>query len=249
MKERILFIDIENSPLISYTWGIWEQNVIKKIQDSFILCVAYKWLGDKDVQVVAQRDFPNYKKDRANDREVLLKVWELLNEADIVIAHNGKAFDLKKINSRFLVHKINPPSPYRVIDTLTIARSKFKFDSNKLDALGETLDLGRKIEHEGFKLWEDCMAGNKKAWKKMIAYNKQDVALLEDLYLEFRPWISNHPNLNIINNRLSHCPTCQSSKLVSHGYSFSQSAKKRRYQCNDCGSWSHGENEKTLTIK
>lgn len=243
-KERILFFDLESTPLVGYTWGLWEQNVIKKIQDSFILCAAYKWLGDKQVSVVSQIDSPKYSKDRKDDRVVVQKIWELLNEADIVIAHNGRAFDIKKINSRFLILGFSPPSPYKVIDTLTVARSNFKFDSNKLDSLGEVLHLGRKVEHEGIELWLSCMAGDMEAWKRMIKYNKQDVALLEELYLELRPWITNHPTFSAVVEEPTHCriPHCNSTHIQKRGpQRLSGGRIQQRYQCMTCFSWMHGK--------
>jgi predicted RecB family nuclease len=35
-----------------------------------------------------------------------------------------------------------------------------------------------------------CEAGDESAWKRMRAYNKQDVRLTESLFDEFRPWIA-----------------------------------------------------------
>ena len=243
---RILLLDIESTPLIGYTWGLWEQNVIQKIQDSFILCVAYKWLGEGKVNIISQPDFPRYEKNKTDDKYVLLELWKVLDEADIVIAHNGMSFDLPKINARFITHGMTPPSPYKVIDTLRVSRNKFKFDSNKLDALGKTLGVGQKLEHEGIKLWLDCMSGDESAWKKMIKYNKQDVALLEEVYLKLRPWITNHP---YIGNKPDECPNCHSEKLQSRGTQINKGGKVNyRFQCQDCGAWTHTKNNEKAKI-
>ena len=242
-NARILFLDIETSPNIGYTWGKYEQNVIEYVQEWYVLCFAWKWLDEK-VHASAQRDFSSYKKDMTDDYNVMVVLWNLLDKADIVVVHNGARFDLPKINARFIYHGLTPPSPYKVVDTLKVSRKYFKFDSNKLDDIGKYLKVGRKLETGGFELWKGCMAGDEKAWDKMVKYNKQDVVLLEEVYKKFRPWIVGHPNLNVINNRLTNCPNCGSEHLQSHGFSFSQTAKKRRYQCQDCGAWSHGANEK-----
>jgi uncharacterized protein YprB with RNaseH-like and TPR domain len=242
-KARILYLDIENTPLIGYTWGLWETNVIRKQQESFLLCAAYKWAGEKSVHITAQIDSPTYDKDRTNDKNVLLALWKLLDEADIIVGHNLARFDLPKINTRFIAHGLTPPSPYKVVDTLKVARRYFKFDSNKLDDLGEYLKLGRKLETGGFDTWLDCMAGDKKAWAKMIKYNKQDITLLEQIYLKFLPWIENHP---YIQNELYECPNCSSDKVQMRGKGMLAGGKfRRKYQCQACGSWFRGKTEKT----
>jgi hypothetical protein len=44
-----------------------------------------------------------------------------MDEADIICAHNGDAFDIKKINSRLITNGFKPPSPFKTIDTLKAA--------------------------------------------------------------------------------------------------------------------------------
>jgi len=235
---KILFIDIETTPLISYTWGMFEQNIIDIKNEWFILSVAYKWLGEKKVNVISLPDFKLYKKDKTNDKELLKKVWELLDESSVIVAHNGAEFDLKKLNARFIFHKMNSPSPYKVIDTLKEAKKYFSFTNNKLDYLSKFLNLGEKLETGGFSLWLQCMAGDMKAWKRLKAYNKNDIILLEKLYLLFRPWIANHPNKALMDGKERACPTCSSEKIQSRGFSYTKTGTYRRWQCTNCGAWS-----------
>lgn len=242
-KAKILFLDIETSPNIGFVWGKYEQDVIEYVQEWYLLCASWKWLGDRKIYASAQIDSSGYKKDRTNDKNVLAKLWKVLDEADVVIVHNGAQFDIPKINARFITHGMTPPSPYKVIDTVKVARSKFKFNSNKLNDLSQSLNIGRKVETGGFQLWIDCMAGDKKAWARMVRYNKQDVSLLEEVYLKFRPWITNHPNLNLLSDTVFNCPNCHSDALQSRGFSITTTSKKRRYQCQDCGVWCHGKPE------
>src|SRR3990167_7947003 len=147
---RTLLYDIETSPRLAYVWGHWETDVLDVQQEWYMLCFAYKWLGDKNVQAFSLPDFKTtYRKDDTNDRDLCLKLWDLFNEADVVIAHNGSSFDTKKANVRFLCHGFNPPSPVQEIDTKKVAKSRFRFESNSLDNLGEQLKLGRKAKHHG----------------------------------------------------------------------------------------------------
>lgn len=245
---KILLYDIETSPLLSYVWGLWQQDVLKVEADWYMLCFAAKWLGKRKIITSALSDYPLYKKNKENDREVIKALWKLLDEADIVIAHNGDRFDIRKSNARFIAHGLGPPSPYITIDTLKIARKYFKFDSNKLDELGRHLKIGRKVHTGGMKLWFDCMSGDLTAWRKMIRYNKQDVRLLQDVYLKLRPWHENHPSTNGINDEERRCTVCQSTNIHSRGKKQVASGLSyyKRYKCMDCGKWLKG---RTHTIK
>lgn len=169
-QHKLLCIDLETAPIVAYTWQMYDTNVIKRIKTFTILSFAYKWLGEK-VQVEAC--------DTQSEKSLLLKLNRLLSSAEIVVAHNGDSFDIKKINARFMVHKINPPSPYRTIDTKKVAKSVACFDSNSLENLGTDLEEGEKIKHRGFDMWLGCMAGKQCDWDDMKKYNMQDVVLLE----------------------------------------------------------------------
>lgn len=223
MRLKTLLIDIETSPLISYTWGLYDQNVIKRIQTFTILSVAYKWLGGR-VEVISCRN--------QSENALLLRLHALLDEADVVIAHNGDSFDIKKINARFIIHKMAPPSPYRTIDTKKEAKRIAAFDSNSLNNLGLDLGEGQKVEHRGFAMWEGCMAGKSKDWADMEKYNKQDVELLERIYLRLRPWMKHHPTMSDSNG----CPKCGSVEGQKRGSTYSNGFVYQRIQCH-CGGW------------
>lgn len=234
-KARILLYDIETTPNLAYVWGKYQQDVIAYDSEWHILCFAYKWLGEKRTHVVALPDFPLYKKDKTNDREVVKKLHELFDEADVIIAHNGDSFDQKKVHARFMVHKLGPPTPYRQIDTRKVARKYASFNSNKLDDLGRVLGLGQKLSTGGFSLWLGCMNGVQAAWNTMKRYNKQDVVLLEKVYLALRPWISPHPAMNLMEERLDSCPNCGGGHLVKCGTYFNRVSKVQVWQCQNCG--------------
>lgn len=240
-KPKILLFDIENAPNLGWVWGKWEQNVLDFERQQYHLCFAYKWLGEKKTKIVSQRDFSVYKKDRENDKGVILKLWELFDEADIIIAHNGDSFDIKMSNARFLAHGLSAPSSYKTIDTKKVARKYFRLNSNSLNDIGKTFNLGQKLQHTGFELWQGCMKGEKKSWKLMEEYCKQDVVLLEQVYLHMRPWMDNHPNSNLHTGGTHDCPVCASKNTQRRGFSVTRVGKYQRYQCMDCSAWSTGE--------
>lgn len=244
---RTLIYDIETSPNLGYVWGKWQQDVIEYKEEWHILCFAYKWLGQPNTHVIALPDFPRYKTDPTNDFEVVRTLHELFSEADVVVAHNGNSFDQKKAQARMLVHGMSPPEPYKQIDTKLVARRYFNFNSNKLDDLGIALGEGQKLETGGFTTWLGCMAGEKKSWAKMKKYNKQDVVLLEKIYLRMRPWIQNHPGANVVDEKIEGCPKCGKGPLISRGYAHTNTSVYQRFRCSNCGGWSRQRKQENKT--
>lgn len=240
-NPRLVFMDIETAPNLSWVWGWYEQNVIDVECPWYILSFAYRVQGETETHVHALCDYPGYTKDRENDSRLCLDLWKLFDTADILIGHNSDAFDIKKANARFLVHGLRPPAPYKSIDTLKLAKRNFKFDSNKLANLGNFLGLGGKVPHIGFGLWRGCMEGDLKSWETMKEYNKRDVELLEKVYEHLRPWADNHPDLSLFHPGVHTCPSCQSVKVQRRGVSLARTRRYQRYQCTDCGAWSKGE--------
>lgn len=191
-NDRVLVLDIETSPIQSYTWGIWEQNIsIDQIKhDWFVFCWSAKWLNSD--KILSDR-LTGKEARKMNDKRILKSMWELLDEADIVIAHNGDKFDIRKINTRFLKHGMNYPSPYKSFDTLKICKREFGLTSNKLDYVCRFLGMEGKVETGGQKLWNECMLGDEKALKKMSHYCDNDIKILEQVYLKLEPYIRNNP--------------------------------------------------------
>lgn len=237
--KTILF-DLETSPNLSYIWGRYEQNAIENVKDWRVLSFSYKVLGEKKTYSYGLPDFPRYKKDKDDDSELMKKLHGILSDADIVVAHNGDEFDIKKSNARFLAAGLTPPRPYKSIDTKKVAKRYFQFDSNKLDELGRYLGVGRKEDSGGWGTWKGCLAGDMKSWSLMKKYNAKDVELLERVYLKLRPWIANFPAFE----DRGVCSNCGSAKLQSRGFRHTKLNKIQRLQCTGCGAWKDGKKER-----
>jgi hypothetical protein len=245
---KVLFLDIETAPLIMASWSMRspEASAVWVERNTFILMFSYKWMHESKVKTCCLPDFPRYKRDKYDDKSLCGVLHELLDKADIICAHNGDQFDIKKINSRFLVNGFDPPSPYKTIDTLKIARRVFKFDSAKLDNIGRYLSLGRKIPNTGAELWRGCVNGKPEAWRVMRMYGKQDTALLAKAYDKLKAWAPNHPDMRLYGAKKrflvdGNCPVCESDNVTRRGYIVKLKAKYQRYQCQDCGSWHSGD--------
>lgn len=230
--SKILLYDIETSPNVSFTWGMWEQNVIEIVKHWELLSIAYKWLGDSKIECISRQ---NEKSDKA----LMTKWLKIVDEAEIVVAHNGIKFDNKKVNTRLIKHGLTPPSPSKTVDTKQVASRHFNFNGNSLDALGDFLGVGRKHKHNlGFELWKGVMNNDPAYWKIMIEYNKKDVLLLEKVYLKLRPWMNQHPNVSERGRK--ECPKCKGVNLQKRGIVKTVANTFQQYQCKDCGGWSRG---------
>lgn len=229
---KTLFIDLEMSPNIGYAYDKYETTLISIDHYSHIQCAAFKW-GHKDkVEVYAQSDFPEWKKDRFDDSRLVEILLKTVDSADIVVAHNAKKFDIKKLNTRAIVNNFDPIRKPIVVDTLQVARTHFGFTGNSLDDLGTQLGLGSKVEKSYKGLWKLCMSGDKSAWKDMKEYNIGDIVLLERLYQKFLPWINPFPRVKMDNGK---CPKCSSSNFKRNGWKYTRHAETQRYQCLGCG--------------
>lgn len=234
---NILLYDLEISPALAWVYEMYDANVIRVERPAYIMCFAYKFYGTNRVHAVAQPDFDMYEDQPYNDYMVVYKLHQLMDMADIVVAHNANKFDNKIAMSRFLMHGMNPPSPYKTVDTLTAARRLFRMGKNSLDYLCEQLELGHKPDVTHAKLWHGCVEGDEKSWRLMKQYCKHDVELLDGLYKNLLPFISNHPNVAILGGRIDACPKCGGTHMHSRGKAHTNVATYRRWQCQDCGGW------------
>ncbi len=243
-SPRILIFDIETAPMIVYAWGLWDQNIaLNQIKDDWhVLSWAAKWLDDGPTKVMYQ-DQRNAK-DVRDDKKILEGIWKLLDEADVVITQNGISFDSKKLNARFIMHGMQPPSSYKHIDTLRIARKHFAFTSNKLEYMTDKLCTKyKKLAHgnyPGFSMWKACLAGDKAAWKEMEKYNKYDVLSLEELYTKLQAW-EKTINFDAYTADLTHTCSCGHKQFSNKGYAYTSAGKFHRYKCLKCGKESRGK--------
>ena len=249
-SPRILLIDIETSPMVVYAWqgNLYNTNIRNEqvIEDMRILSFAAKWLGEDKVYYY---DLRNYKSNH-KDRVLLVSLHTFLDQADIVITQNGNAFDLPTIKTRMMFHNLPPPSPFITIDTYREAKRQFKFTYNSLDYLAAAMGCkARKDKHKNFpglELWKEVLAGNVKAWKEMEYYNKQDVLVLEEVYLRMRPWIEGHPNVAIYSDKEKPvCPKC-GGQVERRGTRRSNYGAYQQFHCLKCGGYSRGRTMVTI---
>lgn len=255
-EPRVLLLDIETAPILAHIWRMWDEvrGIDQILEDWYILSCGYKWLGDEEPPtVLSLRQYKGYKPGVENDRALLADLHSILCKADYVIAHNGDNFDIKKLNTRFVLNDMMPPTPYRSIDTLKIAKRAFSFTSNKLDYLSQVLLGKHKVKHDGLPLWQGVLRGEADAWDVMEKYNSEDVVLLEEVYLKLRAWDHMHPNVNLTTaSDTMHCGVCGSEDIAPTGSNVAvgSAGLYQGYECLDCGHQMRGRtNIRTMAQK
>lgn len=250
-NPNILIVDVETAPILGWVWSLWENTLgLNQIKaDWHLLSWSAKWYTDAAGKTWGPHNKVMYQdqrniKDIEDDSKLLKGIWKLLNEADICLSQNGVAFDFKKLNTRFILSGMNPPSPHKDIDTLKIAKKHFAFTSNKLEFLTSKLCQKFKKDHHkkypGFELWKGCMAGDLNAWKSMEKYNKHDIFSLEELYHKLAPWDSSVDFSLYHGSEKLRC-NCGSRKLERRGFSYTPAGKYQRYQCQSCFKWTRSK--------
>jgi len=239
LAPKILLLDIETLPMEILVWGLYKQrpSYDQVIKEWCVLSWAAKWLCSADIMSMVID--PNAALIR-EDKAIIGRIWELLNEADIVIAHNAEKFDLRKLNARFKIAGLNPPMPYQVVDTLIHSRKVMGFSSHRLNDINSVLGKSKKLKTD-YELWKRCARietdfdDQIKALQEMVEYNRQDVVALEELYLELRPWMRSHPNLGLyVDTDKPCCPNCGSQELLWQGWYYTPMGRYRAFRCQ-CG--------------
>lgn len=237
-KPKILFFDIETFPMEVYVWSTRQEGVSLDMvkEDWSVLSWAAKWAGEDEP--VMYQDVRNQKVLR-DDKKLIQKLHKLLDEADIVVGHNSDKFDVKKMNARFAAHGMKPPSSYKRLDTLKMARKHFAFSSNKLSYLTNMFcEKYKKLNHSkfpGFKMWKECLNRNEEAYKEMEEYNKYDVLSLEELFFKLIPW-EPATLFNQFSDDDEITCTCGSTEFVEDGLYRTNACTYQKYKCKQCGS-------------
>lgn len=241
---KIVIIDIETAPILGHLWSLWQSYTgLEQIEQEWhLMSFAAMVSGQPDtLEYRDQRGLADITK----DEHLLQRLWEILDDADVIVAHNGRKFDVKKINARFMMHGMRPPSPYRIVDTLETAKRNFAFTSNKLAWLTDKLTTTKKLDHgkfPGHKLWVECMAGNLEAWQEMEEYNRVDVLSLDELYTKFLAWDEKAPNIgNFVEVEGHCCPRCGGQDLMPQAKPYrTQVGQYELFLCGTCWGWSRG---------
>jgi uncharacterized protein YprB with RNaseH-like and TPR domain len=232
VTQKVLLLDIETAPTSAYVWGRWKQNVglSQVVSEGYMLTYSAKWLGDDLIMC-------NRIKRPEDDKTLVEELAALIDQADLIVAHNLVKFDWPTIKTRMVYHNMPPPKPVRVVDTLQIAKKAFRFPSNSLDSIAAYLGLERKLQNSGMDLWIRSMRLEDAAMEDMLEYNRQDVLVLEQVYERLAPWYNQHPSVAVLyDDGKQHCPLCGGTNLSKMDKSaFTNNSEFDAFRCGDCG--------------
>lgn len=251
---RVLTLDIERIPgratlqhrgltVEGEFWDLngWKHVIGRRIPADSVtawprsICAAAKWYDEPKVMFAAEWE------DGGNER-FMAETWQWFHEADLIVGHNMGGFDEKHLRGGWLEYGWTPPSPWKTVDTLKIARSEFNFESNTLDALCQRLGVKAKTDKYDAKVAHAAIDGDAKAQRKLRAYNIGDIRATEGIYDRLRPYIKNHPHLGQFTGDSWSCANCGWTDLSNSrdgdAHTFLQ--RYRRYACPKCGSWMRG---------
>ena len=238
---KILLLDIETLPMHFRAWRPGKQYLrVEQMVDGkdwVVLSWSAKWLCAPDI--VSDILIPSEAIER-DDGRICKSIYRLIDEADILIAHNLDRFDLPSLVSRFMIHGMKPFSPVQCIDTLKESRKVAKHSSHKLDWIGRLATNEGKLLTD-FSLWVKCEHGNTEALARMLEYNKDDVRLLEETYLWMLPWIKSHPNIGLYQDSDGKaCKRCGAPVKWVDKYQYTLVNRYDSFKCTRCGSYSRG---------
>ena len=244
---RVLVADIETLPIKGYVWSLFQKGMNPEwIEDpTRLMSFAGKWLNDPAYYYIDNRGQPDGPRD---DFLSVSAAHHILQHTDMVVAHNGKKFDLRKLRAFFAMHRLAPIAPVQVIDTLHLNATAFGFDSQRLAFVSKHFAETEKSKHKNFPgsdLWLECMKDNRKAWAECQKYNVADIVANEEMYLELRGWYTAAPNMGVFfeeqEEGVHRCPTCGSDNVHIHKHNRrTQVGVYHQYKCGDCGSYSRG---------
>lgn len=231
---RILLIDIETYPALTYQWSLWDKftPIERIVAPGGVLCFAAKWYGEDEVLFSSLWD--------DGEEGMAQAAWDLLDGADAVVTYNGNKFDIPWLNHLMFTNGLGEPSRFSSID-LYATMGRFRFLSKKLDYVVQRLGIGAKVATYGFQMWVDAMPteiggnGDPEAQAAMKAYNIGDVPdTLEPLYNEVIGWIQHHPHVGLYVPG-ERCQNCGSTEFADDGYARTPLSVYPAYKCEGCG--------------
>lgn len=225
---RVFLADLELTYAQGYFFPSKREQYIpaKNIKyHQFCVCAGYKWLHETSVYSVII-DKPH----KRNDKNIAVKLHELMTEADIIVAHNGDSFDIKHCNTMFINHGLGPIPELKSIDTLKVARKYFAFAGNDLDSLSKRFGGNGKVDKPD---WIKLTEGDEAEILRASEYCMNDVLELERVFVEMRPFIRRLPHLGSLKD-ITECHACGSKRIRKRGSDWDGYRDYQRVQCLEC---------------
>lgn len=267
--KRTLVYDIETLPLTGRFFGLGKQVVrhgqlLGGSNMTQIICIQYKWVGDKNTKVLTW----NPSKDKDSSR-IIDEFGKLVEKADVVIGKNNKRFDDKHINAHRMINGQEPMPWWRLIsdDLEQQMRRYFNFPSQSLDYISDLMGLGGKDKTE-FRDWvnideyfkvltcrregmseaditvmcrvmykkkkTDIIRNGKASLKVMTEYGKKDVDDTEAIYLRVLPYCTFKHRKGEDLDYCEHCEKITDNKPERNAKQLICGTWRQRWRCAEC---------------
>lgn len=172
--QRIGFLDIEATNLkanfgFMLTWCL-------KLDDGKIL-----------YDVVKREEATNPKK---FDKRILKSLIEALKQVDVVVTYNGTNYDIPFVRTRCMMQGIKgfpKMGEKKHIDVYFQVKSKMNLHRKSLDSACEAIGIKGKTPIE-WSAWRAASVGHPPALRQVLAHNKGDVVILEELFDALQPF-------------------------------------------------------------
>ena len=252
VQARVVTLDIERIPGrvrtlhrgFTIEGDVWDLNALKDLTrrrihaDDMIewprtICAAWKWYDAPDVEFAAEWEVGGYD-------GFMRRVWDVFNDADLIIGHHADRFDARHLMGGWAEMGLPAPSPYKVIDTLKIARGTFAYESNTLDALNKRLGIDAKTDKYDVKIARAAVNGDKEAQEALSAYNRGDIIASEALFDRLRPFAKGIPHLGMWTDDELACPSCGHTMTATGKTVHANVQRYEHLHCPNCGAHARG---------
>jgi hypothetical protein len=209
-------------------------------KDKSLMCFAYAWQHEKKVKLCSVLDnTERFINDHYDDYELCLKLKELFEEADIVVAYNGDRFDWKFFQWRCAVNGITAPRKPIMFDPFKVVKSEFLPTARGLGDVALALGLSMKAYMPD---QNKCASGCALTIGKTGEYCKDDIPPMIDIFefLLFNGYIRKGLKINSILGNNDLCISCGMDEFVDDGYDYTPKSRYELKKCVTCNTSQRG---------
>lgn len=231
VRNRILILDVERVKP-EYRIRSWDRKIQNRwlnydelTIDARVSLACWSWYDEDEIHSAAEWD-------KGGRNQFLKRMHRVMEQADIIVTHNGANADEPWLLADFTVPRKGAPGasqfkrlpelpPTQRVDTLKVMRSpRYKgIEFKGLDAVCQIVGLPGKTDRYDYLRMDAAVAGDRDAQEELTAYCKGDVAAERFVYDWLRPGIKNHPHLFVdgkvallVCNRCAEAETLPSAK-------------------------------------
>lgn len=154
-----------------------------------VLCAVVKGDCQKKPTVLRADELnPDWETRRSDDSAVVDALAAELLKYDVLIAHNGRDFDMKFLRTRLLRWKKGAFPKKKFVDPVLLARNYLRLDRNTLSSLGSLVGAPEKTVVDPLVWVKAAMDGDKKSMDYIVRHCIRDVEILEKVHAAVQPY-------------------------------------------------------------